>query len=59
LLVLTDETHDNGTTTGDDHEVGTYTVLGTETNDEAGTLVIAECGTVITTLDGTDVGTLV
>jgi hypothetical protein len=56
--LLNDETHDNGTTTGEDHDVGTTTVLGTETNEDAGTLVITERGTVITTLEGIDTGTL-
>jgi hypothetical protein len=53
------ETHEIGTTTGEDHEVGTATVEGTKTNDEAGMLVITVTGTETITLDGTDVGTFV
>jgi hypothetical protein len=56
---LNDETHDNGTTTGDDHDVGTTTVGGAKTNDETGTYVIVDLATVTIALDATDVGTFV
>jgi hypothetical protein len=59
LLLLTDVTHESGTTTGDVHDVGTTTVTGTETNDETLTETTEKLGTEAIALDGTDVGTLV
>jgi hypothetical protein len=55
--LLTDETHEIGTMTGDENEYGTTTVVGTETYDEAGTLTTTSTGTVIATLDGSVDGT--
>jgi hypothetical protein len=53
------ETQEIGTTTGDDHDVGTSTVDGIKTNDEAGTDVITVTGTETITLDGTEDGIFV
>jgi hypothetical protein len=53
------ETHEVGTTTGEDHELGTTTVAGTKTNDETLTDEIWLSGIDEITLFGTVVGTLV
>jgi hypothetical protein len=58
-LLGKDETHETGTTTGDDQVVGTTTVTGTETNDETLTETIALLGIVAIALDATDDGTFV
>jgi hypothetical protein len=52
-----DETHETGTTTGDEKLDGTTTDDGMKTNDEVGTVVIVDLGTDKTTDDGTDDGT--
>jgi hypothetical protein len=55
-----DETHESGTTTGDENPVdGITTDDGMKTNDEAGTDETIEDGTVKITDDGTVDGTLV
>jgi hypothetical protein len=54
-----DDTHEIGTTTGLENDVGTTTDDGTYTNDDAGTEVISLEGTDKMRLDPTDDGTLV
>jgi hypothetical protein len=51
------ETNDAGTTAGDDHDDGTATDAGTKTNDETATVEIAEAGTDVIRLFGTELGT--
>jgi hypothetical protein len=53
-----DETHEIGTTTGDEKLDGITTEVGTKTNDESGTEVTIDDGTVKITDDGADDGTL-
>jgi hypothetical protein len=52
------ETNDAGTTAGVDHDDGTATDAGTKTNDDVATVEIAEAGTDVIRLFGTELGTL-
>jgi hypothetical protein len=54
-----DETHEAGTTTGDEKLDGITIDDGMKTNDDVATVETTEAGTVITADDGTDDGTLV
>jgi hypothetical protein len=53
----TDETHEAGTATGENHVSGNLIVAGIETNDDAGTVITFVEGIVAITTSGTYVGT--